>query len=256
MFTVVGYNSSRAGAQATLLALAGMADAHVRAVGNDIVVPTLNDLVGAYIFHGTAVAAGSVTLAQIQSPSLRQILLKDICQAHDSNTVLNRLMLAIFPQDPLALAVNELMEVWIANGALASAYGYAFLFLSDGPIVPVNGPVQTIRCTTAFTPTANAWSLGVLTPVQSLPAGQYNVVGMRCISAATAGLARLVFVGGTWRPGVPITTSLMNADLVDFRYGNMGVWGTFPHNTPPSVEIAEVAAVANPDVYLDLMKVG
>jgi hypothetical protein len=256
MFTTIVYNSSRAGAQATLLALSAITDAHVRGTGNDYVVPSLNQCVGEYAFHGTAAAAGSVTLAQFQSPSLRSLLLKDVSRAHDSNTVLNERMIEMHLQDPIVLAVNELAEFWLANGALASAYGYGAVWLADGPLAKVSGNIQTVACTTSFTPTVNVWSLGTITITQSLPAGQYNVVGMRVISAATAGIARLVFVGGIWRPGCPITTTIMTPDLDAFNHGNMGVWGTFPHNTPPSLEVCEVAAVANPAVYLDLIKVG
>lgn len=256
MFTTIAWNDARAGSQATLLAMAAVADQHVRAVGNDIIVPDLANIIGVLAAHGTQAAAGSVLLAQIVSPSLRAMILKDIAEGWDTNSSMDSEQVEMFPTFPIPVRKDESLNALMANGALASARGMVALWLADGPLKPITGNIMTVRCTTVITGVANTWVNGVLTPVQSLPAGKYQVVGMSAILAGSAGIARLVFVGGQWRPGVPIRIGLMKQDYPEFRYGNLGVWGEFNHNTPPSVDMISIAAVNNPDIYLDLIKTG
>lgn len=256
MFTCVSYDQARVGAQAALLALTASVDDHVSVAGNDVTVPELSNLVGAYFAHGTRAVAGSFLLGQIKSPSMLLSVLKDITRGHDTNTIIDSEQLDLWLDDPIALRKDELLEAWMANGALAAARGLAVLMLSDGPMVPVKGDIRTVRFTSVVAPTADVWSLGVLTPQQQLPAGKYQVVGMCAVVAAECGWARLVLTGYSWRPGCPYRTAIQNPDITEFRYGRMGVWGEFQHNTIPRLQVLTLSAVANPDIYLDLIKVG
>lgn len=255
MFTTVGYAAAGV-APAALAAIAAVPDAHVRAVGLDIIVPDLANLVGVLVLNGTGAAAGNPIGAQVQAPSLRELVLKDVCRMHTTVAPFTDAHVDMFPSNPIALKKDELIEAWIALGAAAAGRSQINLFLSDGPLAPIAGKIQTIACATVTAAVANAWTLGVLAPVQALPAGKYQVVGMRALSPANAGVVRLVFVGGMWRPGCPITQLLQVDDQLQFRYGALGVWGEFLHNTPPSIEILSVAAVANPAIFLDIIKVG
>lgn len=256
MFTVVAFDDDRAAAQATLLALAGLVDQHVTVIGNDITVPDLNQVVGVQFLHGTQALPGALTLAQIRTPSLLSTLLKDIDKSWDSNTVLDSENIELFLDDPLVLKVGEQLEAWMANGAVVAARGIAAILLADGPLAQVKGDIRTVRCTSVVAPVADTWSLGVLTPQQQLPVGTYQVVGMSCISPAEAGWARLIFTGSSWRPGCPIRVDVNNPEIPEFRNGRMGVWGAFNQSTIPRLEVLTIAAVVNPDVYLDLIKTG
>ncbi len=256
MFTVVAFDDARAAAQAVLLALAGAVDQHVTVIGNDITVPDLNKLVGVQFIHGTQALPGALTLAQLRTPSMLALLLKDIDKSWDSNGILDSENIELFLDDPLELKVGEQLEAWMANGAVVAARGIAAVLLADGPLAPVKGDIRTVRCTSVTPVVADVWTLGVLNPQQQLPVGKYQVVGMSCVSPAEAGWARLIFTGSSWRPGCPIRTDVNNPEIPEFRNGKMGVWGEFNSNTIPRLEVLSIAAVANPDVYLDLIKTG
>jgi hypothetical protein len=45
-------------------------------------------------------------------------------------------------------------------------------------------------------------------------------------------------------------------DVPRFRYGKAGPWGTFKHNTPPTVDFLSNSADSAQVGHLDLLKVG
>jgi len=47
----------------------------------------------------------------------------------------------------------------------------------------------------------------------------------------------------------------MEKEHYQFRRGILGNWGEFDQITPPKIEIMELTPVANPEVYLDLIKI-
>jgi len=254
-FTVIAYEEARETAVTTLSELAGVSDDHVRVVGDDIYVPSLNRLIGSFAHHGTGTAAGDITGAQLASPSLRRIFLQDMGKLTDLNASPATHQINMYPQNPLPLDVNEALNALMTNGAVVGAKGLVGVWLADGAISPVTGEIRTVKCTTTFTPTADAWTSGDLTFTQDLPVGRYRVVGARCIGGDTQGLFRFIFVGGIWRPGGVIQKDVADPDISWFRNGQLGVWGEFDQLTPPKIEVLELAAVANPTVYLDLIKV-
>jgi hypothetical protein len=151
---------------------------------------------------------------------------------------------------PLALQPLEPLDVFIQNGA--AVMNRAFLWLCDGPPKPVTGKIYTVRFTTSISTATASWVNGVLTFGQTLPAGHYQVVGMRVWSSNSVA-ARLFFVGGAWRPGVPAETAEDNNEWTDFRFGNTGVWGEFDNTTPPSIDIMGITDTAQVG-FLDLIK--
>lgn len=127
-----------------------------------------------------------------------------------------------------------------------------FVSFCDGPPKPVQGKIYTVRATAAASLSTATWVNGTLTFGQTLPAGNYQVVGFRSWSANQCA-ARIFFVGGTWRPGVPAATTEAGLEWEEFRYGNLGVWGTFNNVTPPSVDFMGITDTAQ-TVLLDLIK--
>ena len=67
--------------------------------------------------------------------------------------------------------------------------------------------------------------------------------------------ARLVFVGGTWRPGVPGCGGIDTEDLKVFRRGRSGAFGEFEFDQPPSMDILSDRAVTAQNYALDLIQV-
>ena len=246
MFHTVGYELSAS--QAALTAITPIPDGTVAIAGTDVRVPKgMNNIICAAALINSAVAT---LRAQIQSPLLRSILNYDI------SPIANGLVFGTIPRlcrmwtVPLALAELEPLDVFVQNGA--AVMNRAFIWLADGAIKPVTGKIYTVRCTASATLATATWVNSALTFQQTLPAGHYQLVGMRAWSANGV-VARVFFVGGPWRPGVPMVNAEDNNEWIDFRFGTIGVWGEFDNTTPPSVDFMGITDTAQV-VYLDLIK--
>lgn len=244
---LVGYETSAS--NAALTAITPIPDGTVAISGNDVRVPTgMSNICLAAAMINSATAT---LRAQIQAPSLRSVLNFDI------SPIANGLVFPTLQQSsrmwntPLALQALEPLDVFVQNGA--AVMNRAFIMLCDGPVKPVTGRVYTVRCTGAASLVTATWVNTALTFGQTLPAGQYQVVGLR-VWGANACAARLFFVGQGWRPGVLCSTAEANQDYLDFRFGNTGVWGAFDSTTPPSLDVMGITDTAQV-VLLDLIKV-
>lgn len=258
MFTTVAYSMQRVAATAALTVIPPVADDHMTVDGNNFVIPTaLNKLLGAVAAYGTGLAAGAPTFAQLQSPGLRRVFQQDISRMHDTVADVTDVEVQLYPDSPLPLDPNEGLQAWTAHGALALGETQVGVFLTDGPAAKIAGEIRTIRFTSVCAPVTRVWTLGVLAAVQQLPMGSYQVVGARVINATESGLFRMIFTGYDWRPGGPLTHSVIAHEPSQFREGRLGVWGTFDWMHLPRIEVCSMLAapVANPNVYLDLIKV-
>ena len=247
-FTMVGFAQSQDTANA-LTAVNALADQHVRVSGADIIVPSLNQLLGAY--------AGGVTItrAQLRSPSLRRVVNVEIAPVNIGTLAPNNPpALWMRPQAPIALTVNEALNMFVAENVVGAEQEDGVVWLADAPVAPVGGEMFVVRVTGATTLTANAWTNGSLTFDQTLPAGSYNIVGARMESTNIIAF-RFVPVGGTWRPGGLGTTTAARLEPPGQRSGGWGVWATFAHLTPPTVDYLASAADAAESGELDLVKV-
>jgi hypothetical protein len=248
MFHTVAYELS--GSNSSLTQLTPVPDGTVN-VGsaNDIRIPEgMNNIIAVAALINSAVAT---LRAQIQSPKLRSILNYDI------SPIANGLVFGTLPRmlrlfnSPLLLDELEGMQFYTQNGANVMNRG--LVWLADGPTQKVNGRIYTVRCTAAAALATATWVNSALTFGQNLVAGTYQVVGMRAWSANMVA-ARLFFVGGAWRPGVPALNTQDNNDVWQFRNGEIGVWGSFKHTVLPSVDCLGVTDTAQ-EVFLDLIKV-
>lgn len=243
---LVGYETSAS--EAALTAITPIPDGTVAVSGNDIRVPVQLPNIN---FAAASINSATATLrAQIQAPSLRSILNFDVPGIVNGLIYGNLPVCARMWNAPLALQGLEPLDVFIQNGA--AVMNRAFLSLCDGPVKPVTGKVFTVRATAAASLVTATWVNSALTFLQTLPAGHYQVVGMKVWSANSCA-ARLFFVGGAWRPGCLTQNTEAQENWVDFRYGNTGVWGEFDNTTPPSIDIMGITDTAEV-VYLDLIK--
>lgn len=231
-------------------AIAAVPDPVITTSGNDVRVPAgLPFIMGASSLNGNV---GPLT-AQITSPSLRAVVNLDI------EPIIAALVWGSFPEQlvrpdsPTPVVPNESLNHFAnaTGGGATEVYGLAWM--CDGPQQQVKGPIYTIRATAAAALAANTWVNSNLTFSQVLPAGSYQVVGMRARGANLVA-ARLVFVGGTWRPGVPAVNAVGNVDPWYFRNGYLGVWGQFDNTTPPTVDCLGVTDNAQ-TIDLDIIKV-
>jgi len=242
-FTLVAYH--KAAVSATLLPLAAVADPHVFVSGNDISIPELASLVAALGF------GNAPTQMQIQAPSLRRVILEDVPAFIATETCVGAPNVIVDKRaNPLPLVVSEKLNVY----SIHTLDGWCLVWLATGPVEKVSGDIRTVKCTTGHTTAADAWENVALTFTQTLPAGRYAVVGMRAFGTNLLA-ARLVFVGGTWRPGVPAGAVPGDSEVRIFRNGEFGTFGEFEFDQPPSVDLIGTGVTAAEQVYLDLIQV-
>ena len=247
-FSLICYSESQ-DTSGALSNVAAITDPHVRVIGDDVVVPDdINYLAAAY-----AVGA-SLTRAVVVSPSIRRRYPHEVTPL-DANV--NPSSVFVFEPfaSPIQLDAAEALNFQVAENGAGAVRDTGLVWLSDGPFVPVTGSeVFTIRATGSTTLVAYAWGNCALTFNDTLPAGEYAVVGMQAASAGGIA-ARLVFTGSAWRPGVICSTASTIVGSSLFRYGKMGIFGTFAHNTPPTVDFLSASADSAETVYLDLVMI-
>lgn len=245
-FTQIAYSASQD--SSTLLNVAALVDPHVRVIGNDVVVPDALPYVGGVYAIGV-----SLTRAQIVSPSIRRRYPFEVTPIEIAAQPADPVKYNPFFYSPIALDGDEALNFQAAENGAGATRQTGLVWLCDGATAPMTGAEMfTIRATNASTLTAFAWTNGALTFNDTLPAGQYQVVGMR---ASSAGLlaARLVFSQYPWRPGCIGSAILGSQAAPIFRLGALGEWGQFAHNTPPTVDFLSVSADTSQTVDLDLV---
>lgn len=248
VFTLVGYSQSLDTA-GVLTALDGLPDQHVRVELKNIIVPReMNHLAGALAVGAT------ITGAQLESPTLRRTVLLDLAPINVGVEPVSPTPLARLFGIPIPLDEDEALRALAAEGAAGAERETVVVWLADGPLSPVDGEVYTVRATGTTTLVGYAWTNVPLTFAQVLPAGRYQVVGMRAESAGCIA-ARCVFVGGVWRPGCVGYDAIGDHEDVIFRRGMLGVWGEFSHTQPPSVEFLSISTDTAEVVYLDVIRI-
>lgn len=238
--------------QANILqAITAMPDQALNTSGDDLTVPV--DLA---FLAGTALltAATTFTSAQIRAPSLQQLGYQDLSKVVLADNFANPIALDFYAQNPRALAGNEDLQFFTDTDHAAAIEIQGFVYLSDGPVTPVKGDQFTVRCTGAATLAQGVWTNTNLTFTQTLPVGRYQIVGMRALGANLQA-ARLVFVGGGYRPGVPGVVAAGDEGFMPLRNGNSGVLGEFSSTALPSLDAVGITDTAQ-TVFLDLVKVG
>lgn len=215
-----------------LQAITAVNDQAVFTSGNDLRVPSQLPYV-----IGLAAAINDATLAraELQSPSLRAMVNLDIEPIIQGKVFGSLPEQLIHPDTPIPVAANESLNMFMQSNAAAGVLHYGLCWLADGPQQPAKGAIYTVRATGAATLVAATWVNTAITFGQTLPAGKYQVVGLRARGTNLAA-ARLVFIGQAFRPGVSGVNSIGNVDPFHFRYGNMGVFGQFDTTAPPSMD--------------------
>lgn len=227
-----------------------MDDNTLYAQGKDVRIPEALPFV-----EGAAVltAATTLTSAQIRTPSLRKLTYFDIEPAVNADNFASPIAMPYFPNNPIGLVQQETMNFNTTTDNAAAVAIQGFVWLCDGPQSAVNGEIFTVRCTAEAALEAGVWQPSNLTFTQALPYGGYEIVGMRALGTNLQA-ARIVFVGGAWKPGVPASTSIGDYGEPMFRYGRSGTFGAFDTNTPPSIECCGHTDNAQ-TILLDLIKI-
>lgn len=250
MFHLAAYYQSVDPANA-LVSINAVNDQHVFTSGADIRVPKeLPNLMGQVAMCNDA----SVVRAQLQSPSLRAMANLDVEPIVAAAVFGNPPEALFHPESPIPLEGDEAINLYIQSDPAAAAVHYGLIYFSDGKDQPQFGKIYTVRATATAALAAGQWVNSALAFSQSLPVGDYAVVGMRARGTNLVA-ARLVFVGGKWCPGVPAVNAIGDLDPYWTRYGRLGVFGQFNTNTPPTVDCLGVTD--NSQIFeFDLLRLG
>lgn len=164
------------------------------------------------------------------------------------------------PTVPIELVVNEEVEAQVSEDNVAASQVDVFASFGPAELPPIpSGDIRINRCTSTQALVARTWTLATITPDTTFEPGEYALIGM-FVNSATAVMARAVFSGQVWRPGVPALAGA-EADAKDFDpamlfpYGGYEM-GRFTHLTLPQIEFFATAADAAERVYLISVKIG
>lgn len=241
---MIGYSEVLAGAT-PLGAITALEDETMTIEGDDVQVTDLNKVL-AVAGHGLA-----LTQLRLNSPSLRAMYPFYVTPFEIGTDFGNPQKVVDLRATPLELVTEEDLNAELeTSGASRPVVG---LVMGDASPAPASGKIFTLRARGTKTLTPYIWDNVPITFDVDLPAGDYDVVGLRAISA-TAELARLVFKGESFRPGVLASNSEEVLENPMFRNGQMGVIGSFKHNVRPSIEVMARAADTAEIFYLDLIK--
>lgn len=234
-----------------LVNIAAVREEMIFTTGDDYRVPTdMANIVGAAAIIGDA----SAVRAQLAAPSLRMHANLDIEPLITPGDVFGSPPEGLFhPQAAIPLTPDEALTFLVESDPSVAEAHYGIVLLSDGPQVRVTGDMIVIRATATVQQVLGAWVNGNLTFGQTLPAGRYQVIGLR-VRSADAVAARLVFPAQVARPGVPVVNLLTDNDVGSFRFGGFGVFGEFPHTIPPTIDVLGGTAAAQV-IHMDLLKV-
>ena len=243
MFTTNAYYSS-VDAAAAWTTLAGVADPHVFVSGNDIRVPKLNKL----IMAAFGVGSGGQGQGRLTSPSLRaevRPIIEPVMGRNDGHVLPSSPQkLYDCRQSPISLLTDEALNAEIHSDTTAAARQWAIISLADGPVDPVKGEIWSVRATGATTLIAGSWVNVPITFDETLPVGDYTLVGLRARSTNLLA-ARAVLIDQGPRPGVVGCNAMDDLSHPMMRRGELGAFGKFHSTTPPSFDcLAGVADTA------------
>lgn len=248
-FSLVAWAESQDTA-GVLTEMSAVKDQHITTKGDDVLVPSFAPNLMALFALGT-----TISRAQFSTPSLRERSLIDISPLNIGAEPLSNPRIVDYVAKPIALTPGEGARFLVAEGAAGLELGVGLAWLQGEAEAAPDGEIETIRCSSTTTLTANTWTLCELTLSQQLRAGTYAIVGMSAISAGAIA-ARLVIPGSAYRPGVIAFDAESDFGTTYGRNGKLGSWGTFEHVYPPQIEFLSISADTAETVYLDIVKVG
>ena len=241
------------------ITVATLAQLSSSGVGN--VVPTLNNGYQVPNLNYLAAVYGVGThLARIQAQarSMLPFPYPDIVPNNRGSAFESPVRGGFMFRHPKPMKVTEELDIFVTQDSGGSETEYVGVNFSDGPIqaVPFVGGF-TVHCTASKTLTAGAWTTCQITPDTNLPASMYQLVGLRTQSA-TALFTRVFPTSSNQqaRPGCPAVQAMDQMDAPFARFGESGIWYTFPQNVLPQIEVFATSADTSEDFWLDLIPSG
>ena len=219
--------------------------------GDDYFVHSIfNKLIGVYVLSTVT------TRARLSAPSIKKAALFELSPLDNAAEPPSRPAFIDLRKSFVQLESGEQLNVQDMNSGGAGVDHWGLIWLCDELPTPVEAAeIIHIRATNATTLVDSAWTNGSLTLDEDLPVGEYDVIGMKAMSAGLIA-ARAVFEGQINRPMVIGCDAVTDVDEPLFRDGRMGVFGRMQHDTPPTIDFLSLSADTAQVVWLDLVKVG
>lgn len=201
-------------------------------------------------------SSANLSRARIVSPKFRQITTPFIRPTGAALLPISRPPIADYRHNPLIANGLEELQVLVFQGGGGAEVVYALAALQKGIVTPApSGDIYTMRGTGTTTVTAKAWSQVAMTWQDTLPSGNYQVVGLSGVS--TTGVAgRLIFDNQVERPGGLLFASDGLVPPSQFVMGGLGLWGMFTANRMPNVEVLCNAADTAQEIFIDFIRTG
>ena len=216
-----------------------------------------------YRFVQFAFATGpSLTDARIRTPSLgvRRMDLHIVPRRRGGESLTPSAMEIMRPPRPIMLTPTEEISALASEDGTGATVMNVLVALGSETLPPAPpGDVRIVRFLGSTTLTPGVWTTVPVTPEFSLEPGSYTLVGFLPISASCIA-ARVLFVGGTYRPGYPGLAGT-EAVAVGFDSANLSPFfgvalGSFTHITIPQFQFLAAAADTVQVVYAYVVKTG
>ena len=156
--------------------------------------------------------------------------------------------------NPTILNKVEEISVQANIGGAANAITTAILFVGDGINAVPPGPVYSLHGTATTAAVANVWTQVNVVWDQTIPAGQYVVIGSQHVST-NAIAHRFYFRTTPMKPGFLSLTSLTNITDPTYYFGGWGALGQFDTTVYPFIEVLCNGTDASHDLVMNMVKV-
>jgi hypothetical protein len=228
--------------------LTAVPDQIVRSVGDQIIVPPNNNLIG-YFAIGLDIQA-----VQLQTPSLRRFALLDIAPVEIT-------ALPAFPpnwivraDNPLVLVKDEVLNGLAGNANAGPQQESILVLLADRPPARIAGnPVTIAGAVVVPASVGYIWQAVPVVLAQELPVGSYDIIGAR-LEYANGIAFRIAGIGSVNRPGGICVADQEQPDPEYQRLGGLGVWETFTQLNIPNIEVFDDGTGGAAVLYLDLIQ--
>lgn len=249
-FHTVLFDSSIANGS-VLLQVTNVADPIIATSGKGFIIPPNMSMLAMAAAVGT-----NLTRFQLTSGSIRKMFPFDFDKVNVGALIENPARYHDFTAAPYQLDTYEELDAFALQSNAGAQSETVAVWLSDGPLRPVLGKVQTVHATSATTLVARAWTPCTMTLDNGLDGGNYAIVGAQAFSVSGV-FFRLAPRGGpVFRPGGFCGQARDALPPMAQRYGGWGEWMRFQNLQPPQVEFFATAADTAEEVYFDLVKVG
>lgn len=203
----------------------------------------------------------TMTRVRLSTPRLKPVTRVAINPIDQSATPTENLRLFEYWRRPILLNPIEEVQFLRTNTTAVAEQDFVVLTVGDNMRNIPPGDMYVMRATTAFSPTANAWSAGTITNDDVLQPGRYSIVGTR-VNNSGGVAARWIFPGAPVvgapiqiRPGVKVDQSVTQEGTWWMRYGMMGEYGQFENVALPTIEMLVATVTANPEIFYDIVDV-